>query len=213
MNTSTEVFVIIAASFALFGALGTVLAKSPLRAAMGLLLHIVSLAGVFLAMHAQLLGVLQLLVYAGAVVVLFVFVIMLIGPSAVIPHSSRGLIPRAVGVSVMIAVTLTIASAVGHFEALPGVVPVCGPNEAGCVPFGGVEALGGAIYKGALLPFELVSITLLVAIIGAVAVARGRTAAEAESARRRKAEREAEATKKREEEERLSAEVAAHGGH
>lgn len=213
MNASTEVLVFLAALFAIFGALATVFARSPLRAALGLLLNIVSLAGLYLLLHAALLAALQLIVYAGAIVVLFVFVIMLIGPSAIIPHDPRGLLSRAVGLAVMVGVTLALASAIGHFDLLAGPVQVCAANQPGCVPFGGVEAIGDALYKRDLLPFELVSITLLVAIIGAVAVGRGRTAAEAEQARRRKAAREAEEAQKRAEQEQMSADVAAHGGH
>ena len=72
----------VCAVVALVGALSTVLAKNPIRSAMGLLLTISGIAGLYLALHAQLLAALQLIVYAGAVVILFVFVIMLLGPDA-----------------------------------------------------------------------------------------------------------------------------------
>ena len=54
--------------------------SNPIRGAMGLLLLILSVAGLFLALHAQFLAAIQLIVYAGAIVVLFLFVIMLLGP-------------------------------------------------------------------------------------------------------------------------------------
>src|SRR6516165_9169132 len=85
------------AILALLGALGTVSAKSPIRGAMGLLLMIVSIAGLFLALHAQFLAAIQLIVYAGAIVVLFIFVIMLLGPSASPSKDARGLVPRILG--------------------------------------------------------------------------------------------------------------------
>ena len=65
---------------ALITAAGTVLMQNPIRAAVSLLAHIVSLAALYLSLHAHFLAALQLIVYAGAVVVLFIFVIMLIGP-------------------------------------------------------------------------------------------------------------------------------------
>ncbi|MBC7171239.1 MAG: NADH-quinone oxidoreductase subunit J, partial [Polyangiaceae bacterium] len=65
----------------------TVAAKRPLRAAVGLLVNIVSLAGLYLTLSAEFLAAIQLIVYAGAVVVLFVFVIMLIGPDAKVERS------------------------------------------------------------------------------------------------------------------------------
>ena len=77
---------------------------------------------------------------------------------------------RSVAAVLTITVFLTIATTIGQLSA-PW--PAVGPE------FGTVEALGMSIYQQALVPFELISITLLVAIIGAVAVARGRTAEEA----------------------------------
>jgi hypothetical protein len=89
----------------------------------------------------------------------------------------------------------------------------CPDGVAECGQFGGVEALGTAIYVDGMVPFELVSVLLLVAIIGAIAVARGRTAKEVEEARVRKELEAAADARTLEEEKRLSAEVSAHGGH
>lgn len=154
---------------AVLGAIVTIAARRPLRAAFGLLIHIVALAGMYLTLHAQLLAALQLLVYAGAVVVLFVFVIMLIGPASEVHGVDGQLISRTVSATLVLTVFLTIATVVARVS-----LPWSMVEER----FGTVEGLGTAIYTEALVPFELVSITLLVAIIGAVAVARGRTASE-----------------------------------
>ena len=158
------------ALFAVVGALITVAARRPLRAAVGLLIHIVSLAGLYLTLQAKLLAALQLLVYAGAVVVLFVFVVMLIGPASEVGGVEGRLVSRSVAAVLTITVFLTIATTISGFSA---------PWVSIEPEFGTVEALGLAIYQQALVPFELISITLLVAIIGAVAVARGRTPQEA----------------------------------
>src|SRR5215469_3527298 len=85
------------AAAAVLGALAVVVSKNPIRGAMGLLLLILSVAGLFLALHAQFLAAIQLIVYAGAIVVLFLFVIMLLGPSASTPSDRRGLVPRLFG--------------------------------------------------------------------------------------------------------------------
>jgi NADH-quinone oxidoreductase subunit J len=148
------------------GALMTISSRRPLRAAIGLLVHIISLAGMFLTLNAHLLAVLQLLVYAGAIVVLFVFVIMLIGPTSEVAPIQGRLASRTLSIAVTIAVVLAVSTSVAYFDA-PWVAV---PDE-----FGTVEGLGLAVYKQALVPFEIVSITLLVAIIGAIAVARSRT--------------------------------------
>jgi NADH-quinone oxidoreductase subunit J len=160
------VLFVVTAIFAMAGALFTISSKRPLRAAIGLLIHIISLAGMFLTLDAQLLAVLQLLVYAGAVVVLFVFVIMLIGPAVEVGPIQGRLASRTLSIALTIVVVLTISTTVAYFEAPWGAVPE---------DFGTVEGLGMAIYKQAMVPFEVISITLLVAIIGAIAIARSRT--------------------------------------
>jgi NADH-quinone oxidoreductase subunit J len=158
------------AAIAVFGALGVVLAKNPIRGAMGLLVMILAIAGLFLALHAQFLAAIQLIVYAGAIVVLFLFVIMLLGPSAQAPHDQRGRIPRIIG---------------GGLFGLAGLgtmylLIAAGPKSEGPLPsitgndFGTVDAFGRILFTHGLVPFELSSALLMVAIIGAVAVARGR---------------------------------------
>ena len=87
----------ICAALAVAGAVFTVIAKNPIRGAMGLLMMIVSIAGIYLALHAQFLAAIQLIVYAGAIVVLFIFVIMLLGPDATPPHDHRGRVTRTAG--------------------------------------------------------------------------------------------------------------------
>jgi NADH-quinone oxidoreductase subunit J len=196
VTVPAEALFLVSSVLALIGAVATVVARRPLRAAMGLLVTIIALAGLFLTLHAQLLAAIQLIVYAGAIVVLFVFVIMLIGPSSVAPEDARGLALRSVSGALMAMITLSVGFAVygNDRDAIP--IRACEP-EADCVQFGGVEALGRALYLDAMVPFELISITLLVAIIGALAVARGRTEAEhraAEQLRREAREREQQLT-------------------
>lgn len=158
---------------ALVSAVMTISARSPLRAAVALLAHVVSLAGIYLTLHAHLLAAIQIMVYAGAVVVLFIFVIMLIGPSAAKASPQRGLLLRGGIAAVMAMVGASIAFGVAAIDAPYVDVDQCPPGIAECGQFGGVHALGTAIFSHAAVPFELVSVLLLVAIIAAVAVARG----------------------------------------
>ena len=164
---------------AILSALGTIVMHSPIRAAMALLAHIVALSGLFLLLHAHLLAALQMLVYAGAVVVLFVFVIMMIGPAAPEPPVLRGMLVKTAAVAVMILLTALLASSLMsvHTPLLP--LAGCTSAEgAECDQFGGVLAFSHSLFVGAYVPFELISVLLTVAIIGAIAVARGRTASE-----------------------------------
>jgi len=162
---------------AIVGAVGTVAARRPLRSAMALLLNIIALAGIYLTMQAHLLAAIQLLVYAGAVVVLFVFVIMLIGPAAEVGGSHQGWLMRTASVAVMGILTGTIA-----FSIVDYALPLAGAGSA----FGTTEAVGAELYTTTLVPFEIVSVTLTVAIIGAVAIARRPTKSEAEAAKARR---------------------------
>jgi NADH-quinone oxidoreductase subunit J len=157
---------------ALVGALGVVIAKNPIRSAMGLLLLILSVAGLFLALHAQFLAAIQLIVYAGAIVVLFLFVIMLLGPSATPPSDRRGVVARVIGGGLFAVAAIGAALLVVGADRLakrpPMDVPSLDPS------FGGIDAFGSVLFTDALVPFELSSALLMVAVVGAVAVARGR---------------------------------------
>jgi NADH-quinone oxidoreductase subunit J len=171
MTTLGLVYFYGCAAAAVIGALGVVVSKNPIRGAMGLLLLILSVAGLFLALHAQFLAAIQLIVYAGAIVVLFLFVIMLLGPSASTPSDRRGLVPRLFGAGLFalagiggIGLVVRAAMAANHPLPLPSVD----------TSFGGIDAFGSVLFADALVPFEVSSALLMVAVVGAVAVARGR---------------------------------------
>jgi NADH-quinone oxidoreductase subunit J len=202
------------AMLAVLSALGTVVVHSPIRAAMSLLTHIVSLSGLFLLLHAHLLAALQVLVYAGAVVVLFVFVIMMIGPSAPEPPVLRGMIVKTVSVGMLVLLTALLAFSLMPVSQPLVPLPSCGPDQgAECQQFGGVVAFAQSLFQSGLVPFELISVLLTIAIIGAIAVARGRSAEETAALRKK---REAEEQKRLAQEAReraMAAEVSAHGGH
>jgi NADH-quinone oxidoreductase subunit J len=167
MQLWSVVYFYVCALMAVAGALVTVMAPNPIRGAMGLLLMILSIAGLFLALHAQFLAAIQLIVYAGAIVVLFLFVIMLLGPSAQPPHDRKGRFARTVGgglfaVSAIGAMSLVMRGA--QATALQDV-----PMD-----FGGIDQMGRVLFSAGVVPFELSSALLMIAVVGAVAVARGK---------------------------------------
>ena len=199
---------------AVLSALGTISMHSPIRAAMSLLLHIISLSGLFLLLHAHVLAALQVLVYAGAVVVLFVFVIMMIGPATPEPPVTRGMLVKTVSVAVMLLLTTLLAFTLMPVQKSMIALGGCTDAEgAECDQFGGVLAFAKSLFSGAVVPFELISVLLTIAIIGAIAVARGRSAGE--TALLAKKLQAAEQTRLAQEarERALAAEVSAHGGH
>ena len=159
------------AALAIAGALSVVVAKNPIRGAMGLLLLILSVAGLFLGLHAQFLAAVQLIVYAGAIVVLFLFVIMLLGPSASTPRDRRGIVSRTLSGLVFACAGLGSIAAVWRAALATHRIMPMPPTDAS---FGGIDAFGTVLFSNALAPFELSSALLMVAVLGAIAVARGR---------------------------------------
>src|SRR5882672_3037719 len=107
MNTVELLFFGLAALFTLVGGIGTVAARNPIRSAMGLLMTIVGTAGLFLMLSAEFLAAIQILVYAGAVVVLFLFVIMLLGPSAISSRDAKTAVPRYLAATVFLGASGT----------------------------------------------------------------------------------------------------------
>ncbi len=175
MSGGGELIFLICGAMALISAVMTVSLRTPLRAAMALLVHVASLSGLYLTLHAHLLAAIQLMVYAGAIVVLFIFVIMLIGPSAVKSREPRGVMLRTIVGALMAMVGASVAFGVAAIERPFVDIDQCPPGVAECGQFGGVDALSMAIFQQNAVPFELVSVLLLVAVVSAVAIARGHT--------------------------------------
>jgi len=165
-----NVFFAVASLVALFGAFMTIASRSPIRSAVGLLINIIGIAALFLKLNAQFLAAIQLIVYAGAVVVLFVFVIMLLGPDA---GAGEGTVVRArlarYGAGAFFALlALGAAHLVSRAGGKPTLYALARPEH------GSVEAIGAMLFKSEVIPFELTTALLIVAVVGAIAVARGK---------------------------------------
>ncbi len=151
------------------GGIITVAARNPIRGAMGLLTSIVGIAGLYLMLSAELLAAIQILVYAGAVVILFLFVIMLLGPASLSGRDTKTAIPRYLGMIVFVA---SAGSALFFlFKLSAGKLTTYAKAPPG---LGSVEALGKQLFTTDLVPFEISGFLLLIAAIGAIAVARGK---------------------------------------
>jgi NADH-quinone oxidoreductase subunit J len=168
MNWLVFAFFGVSALATLVGALLTVLAVNPIRSAMALLLSIGGITGLFLGLDAQFLAAIELIVYAGAVVILFVFVIMLIGPDATPPTDSKAAFSRMLGAVVLGIFALVTAILLGRVGGGPHPLPPSRPE------FGTIDSFGRELFTRGLVPFELTTALFVVAIVGAMAVARGR---------------------------------------
>ena len=165
------------AACAVAGAVGVIAFRSPVHAALSLLATFLAVAGLFVLMEAEFLAAVQILVYAGGVMVLFLFVIMLVNARTIPqePQYLGRLAPAAVGLGALLAVLVGVwlwAAAHGN----PG--DASSLRQVQGVPLGNTEAVGWSLYRDYLLPFEVVSIVLLVAMIGAIVMGRKETGKE-----------------------------------
>ncbi|MBE2232274.1 MAG: NADH-quinone oxidoreductase subunit J [Anaerolinea sp.] len=159
-------FFLILAAAAIAGALGVVLSKKPVYSALSLLVNFAVVAVLFITLQAQFVAVVQIIVYAGAIVVLFLFVIMLIGGDL----PGVAIRPRGRAVAAVVAALAGVLALAGLGYAVIAGSPAA---MSGAVPGNGsVQAIGEALFTTYLLPFELASVLLLVAMVGAVALAR-----------------------------------------
>ncbi len=149
---------------------GVIVLRNAVASAMSLVACFFFLAGTYVLLWAHTIAVLQVLVYAGAIMVLFLFVIMLLSLSDTGPIArfTPSRIAGTVAVCGMFA-ALTMA-----FLRLPVNAVTWSQNAAAAAEFGTIKYLGGVLYTQWLFPFEAVSLLLLVAIVGAVVVAKSR---------------------------------------
>ena len=155
----------VVAALAVASALGVVLNKNPVHGACALVAHLFLLAVFFVGVDAQLVGVLQVIVYAGAVVVLFLFVIMLLNLQAEVRSMVGAPLVFAAAACVAALATLILG---GLRE------PGAAAGTALPQGYGETQELARVLFTRYALPFELTSLLLLVAIVGAVALARKR---------------------------------------
>ena len=147
--------------------------RRPVHAAMALVVSFFFMAGLYVLLLAHLLAVLQIMVYAGAIMVLFLFVIMLLNLSNDELGQQRLTPAHWVGLFSL----LFIAGKVGLFLTRSGDNIPAGeaPAHAGSLAaegFGTVEVVGDVLFRHYLVPFELTAILLLVAVVGAVVLAK-----------------------------------------
>jgi NADH-quinone oxidoreductase subunit J len=151
--------------------------KSPVAAAMWLVVTMACLAVEYIMLDAQFIGVMQVLVYTGAIMVVFLFVIMLLNlgrPSDIADARGMGMKLLAGFVGLVFLGEIAVLTKVG-IPAGKYMVPATFANDQ-LIKHGAVGMVAKPLYQDYALAFELASIVILVAIIGAVALGRRRTA-------------------------------------
>lgn len=154
----------IAAALTLAGAVGVVVARQPLRSVLSLVVVMLGLSVLFLLLSAQFVFVVQIIVYAGAVMVLFLFVIALLGPAREI---ARGKLRFQTWLSALFVLAL-----LGLMWAMLQGIQYRQPDQTDLSVFGTVQSIAVGLFTTYLYPFELTSLLLLTAAIGAIYLSR-----------------------------------------
>jgi NADH-quinone oxidoreductase subunit J len=171
----TQVLFFLAAIGAITGAIAVVMVRNPFYSVLALVGHLISLAALFLLLRAEFVAAAQVVVYAGAVMVLYLFVVAYVGGSDEPLHSPGGAL-KVLGplFGLALAVELCIAMLGSTLKGISG-------KGAPYIPgFGTPRQIGQQFLTTYLFPFELASLLLLVAAIGAVVLARRRRGLQSE---------------------------------
>jgi NADH-quinone oxidoreductase subunit J len=156
----------VASALAMAGGVGVIAARQPVHSALALLLVLGSLAVLYLTLAAQFVAALQVVLYAGAIVVLFLFVIMLVHARS--PERERppragtlGVVAATLGALLLAAISIAVLGDVG---ATVAATPPLG--------FGTTEAVGRELFTRFLLPLQMVAILLLIGIVASVVLGK-----------------------------------------
>jgi NADH-quinone oxidoreductase subunit J len=150
---------------ALGSAVGLVVKKNAIHGALFLVVNLGSIAGLYLMLGAEFLAAAQVIVYAGAIMVLFVFAIMVLipGKEETGPDPRRGLRLWALPIGGLLFLQVAVLALIAR-----------GTGPTGKPAAGGVEAIGRLLFTDYLFPFELTSVLLLAAMVGVLLLARRR---------------------------------------
>lgn len=165
MNVASVVFYAFAAIL-VFAALRVISSSNPVHSALWLVLSFFSAAGIWLLLQAEFLAIVLVLVYVGAVMVLFLFVVMMLDVNfAKLREQFKSYIPVGATVGILVLVEMTLVLVGGYFA--PAASP--GPMAA-TADYSNTRALGLILYTDYAYPFEIAAVILLVAIVAAIAL-------------------------------------------
>jgi len=150
---------------AVLAGLQVIVSRSPIHSAIGLVTSFLAIAGLYVLLHAEFVAAVQVLVYAGGIMVLFLFVILLVNLRERSVWRPR---PRTIlqaGTGLLAIGAMLVLARRGHWMDVQ-------PGAATDASVGNLEAVGAALFTDALLPFEIASLLLLVAMVAAIVLAR-----------------------------------------
>lgn len=160
---------VVAALATLGGALGVILSRNPVHAALSLVMTLFAVAVLFVAQQAHFLAAVQVIVYAGAIVVLFLFVIMLLGVDRSEDVRVEPLAAQRPVAFVTAGLVLLEVLLLARTNWATGASSIAGPASG---PGSNVEKLASSLFTQYVLAFEVTSVLLVIAVVGAVVLAR-----------------------------------------
>jgi NADH-quinone oxidoreductase subunit J len=175
---TAELFVFVcAAAMVLVGAVGVVVRSHPVHAALSLVLTLFGVAVLFVAMEAHFLAAVQVIVYAGAIVVLFLFVIMLLGVDKVENVRIEPFkVQRPLALIIGAGLVALVGAAIIDTRAVAAPRPVQSDGVTAALDAGGadgnIRSLARDLFGNEVLAFELTSVLLVIAVVGTVLLAR-----------------------------------------
>ena len=164
MSLNLLLFLILA-GLAVLSALGMLLSRNALYSALYLIVNFITVAIMYLTLHAPFIAIVQITVYTGAIMVLFVFVIMLLGAEQIgSRHPQRWFLPLAIFLGAVLLIE-TVYIVLSPRNLTPATAKIT-------EQFGSPQAIGDLLFNQYLLPFEATSILLLIAMIGAIVLTK-----------------------------------------
>lgn len=164
MSLELVLFLILGA-LGIASAVGVIATRNPIGAAMSLVIHFIALAGLYLSLNAMFMAAIQVLVYAGAIMVLVVFVIMLLNLGHEEKLRERITSRQGLGIAVSLLLGGVLVFVVTRLTFGT-------PSGGGLADTGSVQAVGRSLFTTYVYPFEMVSLILLAAAVGAVVLAK-----------------------------------------
>ncbi len=166
MNTETLFFFFVA-GLAVVSGLLVITRANPINSVLFLIVNFFCLAILYLTLHAQFIAVIQIIVYAGAIMVLFLFVIMLLNLGDETRTAEKAGLAKlaAIALAAAVLVEILIGAGVLRMQGTP-------VQSDRAVAMGTVESVGAVLYTGYLLPFEITSMLLLAAMVGVIVLAK-----------------------------------------
>ncbi len=156
------------ASLATLGAVGVIALRNPVHSALSLATVFVALAGLYVFLSAPFIAAAQVMIYAGAILILFLFVIMLLSPDI---ERGAGALPLQKSVAVLFGLLLVVELV---FAGATVILPIGSGQYTPerIAQIGDTQAVGAMLFTDFLLPFEITSLLLLVAIVGVIVLTK-----------------------------------------